>query len=177
MGNITTNAQENGKFKDSRDGHVYKTVKIGNQLWMAENLAFKADSGCWAYDNDERNVAKYGYLYNWEMANSVCPLASGWRLPTKNDFETLLKDLGGNNIAYDSLMLNASSGFSTLFGGSRKINGKYIYIGGYAGFWSSTMKDDIHLWGMAIVRQYKLVSMGSNAVKSIGLSVRCIKDN
>ena len=47
---------------DSRDGKRYKTVEIGSQVWMAENLAFKSASGSWAYDNSQSNVTKYGYL-------------------------------------------------------------------------------------------------------------------
>ena len=77
-----------GTFTDQRDSTQYNRVKIGNQVWMAENLVFKADSGCWAYDNDSSNISKYGYLYDWETAKKVCP--SGWHLPTKTEYETLL---------------------------------------------------------------------------------------
>ena len=81
-----------GTFTDFRDGQTYRTVKIGEQVWMAENLNFKTDSS-WCYNDEESNCQKYGRLYSWNAARSACPV--DWHLPSKAEFETLLKAVGG----------------------------------------------------------------------------------
>ena len=92
-----------GTFTDPRDGRVYKTVKIGDQVWMAENLNYgemttddKLVPGKkWCYDNDESNCEDgYGGLYTWEVAKKSCP--PGWHLPTNEEWEKLFEFVASN---------------------------------------------------------------------------------
>ncbi|MDR0331507.1 MAG: fibrobacter succinogenes major paralogous domain-containing protein [Chitinispirillales bacterium] len=98
-------AQQKGTFTDTRDGKAYKTVKIGSQTWMAENLNFKTkESKC--YSDNESNCTKYGRLYGQDA--SACP--SGWRLPNNSDWETLVKTAGGKDVA--GKKLKSTSGWN-----------------------------------------------------------------
>lgn len=116
-------------FADKREGQIYYCIQIGDQLWMAENLAYKTNTGCWAYKNEENNVSIYGYLYNWETACNVCP--EGWHLPSNDEFYILINYLGGSTIAGGKMKRTGttywkspnagatnSSGFTALPGGT-----------------------------------------------------------
>lgn len=114
------------------DGNIYKTVKIGNQIWMAENLnvdhfrngdpitELKKDDdwdkagdeerpACCYYKNDPKNGKKYGRLYNWYAVNDPRGLApEGWHVPTDEEWKELEMYLGmsqssANDIDYRGL--------------------------------------------------------------------------
>lgn len=110
----------NETVKDA-DGNVYNTVKIGNQVWMVENLKTTkynddtsipnvTDNDAWAdlstgaycnYDNLESNVATYGRLYNWHAVNTGKLAPAGWHVPTDDDWTILENYLIANGYNYD----------------------------------------------------------------------------
>ena len=83
-------APEYVSLTDSRDGMVYKTVKINGAIWLAEN--YRRETGNWHYPRGQAdNVAAYGLLYDWATASSAGFCPPGWRLPQKKDYELLLQ--------------------------------------------------------------------------------------
>ncbi len=127
--NPTIEEKTSGIFTDSRDGNVYKWVKIGNQVWMAENLKYlpsvvgpgvssQTTPYYYVYDYSGNNVADakatanyttYGVLYNWTAACNSCP--TGWHLPSDAEWTQMENYLADNGHNYDG----------TTGGGSAKI--------------------------------------------------------
>jgi len=168
-------SQQTGTFTDTRDGKTYKTVKIGSQVWMAKNLAFKMDSGCWANDNNKSNLIKYGYLYNWEAAKKACP--AGWHLPSKSEFDSLLNNYDdGDHGSYVALIPGGNSGFSALFGGCLSSNGVSLIVGVEAYFWSSSPSDAETVWNLFIGSTYSRAAV-SYSSPLCSFSVRCLQNN
>ncbi len=183
-------SEQTGVFTDSRDGHVYKWVKIDGLTWMAENLAYKPSSGSGyiAYDNDKNNVSTYGYLYQQETAKAVVP--DGWRLPTKDEFRNLVNSLGGDTPAYNELLEagtvhwenpnNATnkSGFTALPGGRYNPDDSSFWgLGKLAVFVSSSLypNSTTSVMVLNLNRNFLEASVEGNPL-AFYYSVRCVKD-
>jgi len=182
-------------FTDPRDGKTYKTVTIGDQVWMAENLDYDAGEGCWDALKEE-----YGKLYCWETAINVAP--EGWHLPSDSEWQQLeiflgmsesdaekegergtdegdkLKSDRGwyiNDIDYNG---TNSSGFSALPACLHDSLGYLaIYVPG-AYFWTSSnieIDQDQRAWVHYLLQDTKTIYRETAEIE-FGYSVRLVKD-
>jgi uncharacterized protein (TIGR02145 family) len=169
-----------GAFTDSRDGQTYRTVRIGNFTWMAQNLNFQTGNS-WCYDNNESNCQKYGRLYDWNTAMVACP--AGWRLPTREDWNDLVEaaggDVAGTGLKSRSPDWNGTDdfGFSALPGGSRFSYGNFLNVGSNGLWWSATEGGSGYAWGRGMDSMWgsKRVNEG-NFREGTGFSVLCLQD-
>lgn len=197
------------------DGNMYDLVKIGNQIWFGENLKVtRYNDGeainiitndtlwsndmipamCW-HNNDSNLADKYGGYYNWYVVSSgkLCP--SGWHVPGRNEWDTLIEFLGGaaNNSgklkAHDDwkkfmdIEISNEYKFSGIPAGNRYLNGKFVNTSLKAYWWSSTALG-VKIVDLSAERAWGFsLEYGTNHIlshyheKGNGFSIRCIKDN
>ena len=135
-----------GEMTDARNDRTYRTVKIGKQTWMAENLNLEM-KGAYCYDYDSRKCDEYGRFYDWPTAvgrvdcnykdtcgvapvvQGVCP--DGWHLPSLEEWDALFEFVGGDFVAgaklrsingwsYSKVDGSDTYGFRALPGGHRR---------------------------------------------------------
>jgi uncharacterized protein (TIGR02145 family) len=192
---------ENGEpytFIDSRDGQKYKWVKIGTQVWMAENLNYYTPTGSWYFNYDSISYAEtYGRHYSWNtMMNGqgqsnaipsgvqgICP--NGWHIPSDAEWQVLVNHLSTNNLNASDLKERGvlhwkpgyegtnSTGFTALPSGYMEGIDSW-YMGSMAYFHSSTKSVFASSW----ILQYDIEDLLRGEVGStITGCVRCLKNN
>ncbi len=189
-----------------KDGNVYKTVTIGNQVWMAENLNvtqyrngdpipevqdkeewdnLTTGAWCW-YENNSANGTTYGRLYNWFAVNDPRGLApEGWHIPSSDEWNKLTDNFGGAETA--GAKLKTTSGWDNGGNGDNK-SGFSAIPGGYRthdGYFSNMGRNAL-FWTSTefnTTNAWFRNVIGSitdvyapNYGKDFGLSVRCVKD-
>ena len=183
-----------------------KSIKIGEQVWMQKNLNVnnfrngdpiphaktfdewkiagenRKPAWCYYYNNEE-NGEKYGKLYNWYAVNDPRGLApKGWKIPDKEDFEILVTNvISATHLKSKTGWSNSNgngtnkSDFTSLPAGGRNSTGEFDGKGEMTRYWSNTESNNIMAWNLYL---HKGISSAAilDLPKSIGLSVRCIKD-
>ncbi|MBR5413556.1 MAG: fibrobacter succinogenes major paralogous domain-containing protein, partial [Fibrobacter sp.] len=177
----TYNAEKN-TLTDARDGKVYKTVKIGSQVWMAENLNYATEKS-YCYNDSSKYCDKYGRLYTWAAAMDACP--TGWHLPGEEEWNILLSEVGGQSIAGTALKSRSgwhdggngtdAFGFSALPAGRRDTVGEFTCDGEYTDFWTTAEGGDDFAYFMFLYYYNEYMPLGGDS-KNFALSVRCLKD-
>ena len=187
-------------FVDDRDGQIYRSVKIGEQVWMAENLNYAVDSS-YCYEDSLENCQKYGRLYaTRDIAKSACP--EGWHLPDSSEFKSLIASADGRDLAGSDNMagkaLKSKSGwrnrndgndgngtdalgFSALPAGYKSATTSSFYdMKMSAKFWSSTGQKGKDSY-LNITYSFDNGSLWENIFPPIydlseSYSVRCVRD-
>jgi len=162
-----------GSVEDNA-GNPYKTVVIGTQTWMAENLNYEVD-GSVCYDNDPANCDIYGRMYNWATAmalpsdcnnsscksqvqskhRGICP--SSWHIPSEDEWDILLNFAGGWSIAGKKLKATSgwsyyhiadtdNYGFSALPGGYGYYSSYFHHAGNLGNWWSSNEYNNVYAY-------------------------------
>ena len=187
----SSNSIQYGTLVDLRDSQTYKTVVIGTQTWMAQNLDYTMGaSSC--YDDSVKNCQTYGRLYSWISADSACP--QGWHLPSDSEWVVMEEFLGmdsnatqhtggrgttqGTMLKSDTSLWiinagNNATGFSAIPSG---IYGEtqYSILGDIAYFWTSTPVDSTDAFFRALIGSYPTITKILFPM-SYRMSVRCIK--
>ncbi|MBR3070835.1 FISUMP domain-containing protein [Fibrobacter sp.] len=179
----STAAQNDSVLTDTRDGKTYKIVKLGEKIWMAENLNYEMDDGVksWCNGNKKENCDKYGRLYTYKSATYACP--TGWHLPEVEEWPE--RGNGGHPAFLNYAVVGwyggkDTYGFSILPAGNYSAKSQYFFEpgGGTTYFWTMTI--DTRNNNCATMIHFGSGSEGMVSVcasdENDGLSVRCLKD-
>jgi uncharacterized protein (TIGR02145 family) len=142
-------------FTDPRDGQMYRTLRIGDYVWFAENLRYECE-GSWCYNHERRREEVHGRLYMWDAARRACP--PGWRVPSDEEWGRLATEFGGycdmdcdtdesdgaivkGSKAFESLITGGRSGFDASLSGLRDSRGRFKEFGRGGYYWTSSLSE------------------------------------
>lgn len=162
------------EFRDKRDGNKYQAAKIGDYIWMGENLRYKMKD-TWCYDHKELNCDGYGRLYEWDEAIRACP--DGWHLPSNEEWNSLLAALGGEKKAGYGLAYDTGLGMNVVFGFPPNVNGRFNEAGSQTNFWSSTENNSDTGWSYYLIKNKLPLVFQGYFSKNYNMSCRCVKDD
>jgi len=177
-------------FTDTRDGRVYRTVKIGNQIWMAENFNLIEYDGkvIGEYYNKDLNIgAIHGRLYDWETAKIIAP--PEWHLPSKEEWEELVDFAGGYDVSGKKLKAKVGWAYNERISGNGTDDfgfaafpsgicfaGQFFANLNYKGvWWTSTEMNPFTAYSRGIDHNGNWTFLGED-IKANLLSVRYVKD-
>jgi uncharacterized protein (TIGR02145 family) len=174
-----------GQFTDPRDNKVYKTVVIGTQTWMAQNLDYITDSSSFSYNNSASVENTYGRLYEWSVAQSACP--AGWHLPDTAEWSKLITLQGGDFAAGGKMKETGSthwnspnngatnsSGFDALPGGCWNTS-VFKDMGNYTYYWSSSAPDTTTNAYYYYIMYNSMDIFRGSELRTYAHSIRCVK--
>lgn len=167
------------------DGNLYKTIKINNTVWMAENLKVTHDSsgGKLNYflpNGKSINIKSFGLLYDFENACKACP--KGWRIPTNKEWEALFdftKINSASNYKDSNYWEGEINSNSTLFSvrpagiGNNQEHPNNFYE--KALFWSSSKEEEHFVWAYIFEKGKNEIRRASQH-PTYAFSVRCVKN-
>lgn len=169
---------------DARDGNVYRTVQIGSQTWLAENMNYCMNAS-WCYDDGASNCDVYGRLYEWSSAVKACP--DGFHLPSQDEWDSLaayaLENAGDENTSlrstesWDSDLVTPGN---DILGFNALASGRYYFrafsdLGFKAYYWTRESETTTTAYIRTLSGMINTMGFG-NSFKDSGLSVRCLKD-
>lgn len=175
-----------GEMTDSRDDQVYKTIVIGEQTWMAENLNYNGfeDGAYNRYSHNPDSSKKYGVGYVFYKAINACP--ENWHLPTTPEWETMIDYVASHTETPVGKALKSTIGWPPTRTGTNEFGFNAVFdINDYktygiiqAYYWTSTVPNDV-----STVRYVFALEFDSDDMKEQGVyegkyqPIRCIKDS
>ncbi|MFW5850786.1 MAG: FISUMP domain-containing protein [Bacteroidota bacterium] len=184
------------------DGNSYPIIKLGEQIWMQENLRVKHKpdgtniTECYDYDNNPDNSEIYGKLYTWnalmngnfqESTQGICP--DGWHVPSDEEWKELEIFLGMTRSDADlnniwrgvgigtALLEGGSSNFDILLSGRMSSTGTFSLLNSMEYQWTSTASGNTNAFRRCFAASDTKVGRWDTFPKTYAFSVRCVKNN